>query len=256
MKRFFEERLWAAVAIIYAINIAFVLLGARLLSALFPDMPGYGRGLSQSLILVLVGVLLVAALLTAARWWRRAGFVGPSHWRALHLFWLPVLYLPFHFVGGIHPLAPDELVTLIIAYAATGFYEEGMYRGLILSIVRPKGIWTSVIVSSVLFGLAHLTNILLRGNPGLIALQALGAATDGVGMAALRLRTRTIWPGILLHMLHDLFLQMSTLPVPLMDALYSILLLAYGIYLLRPSILARMEAEPVEPPAPATATAG
>ncbi len=37
----------------------------------------------------------------------------------------------------------------------------------------------------------------LRGNPGLIALQALGAATGGVGMAALRLRT--IWPVIGLH---------------------------------------------------------
>ena len=254
MKRFFETRPWVAVAIIYVINIAFVLLGARLLSAMFPDMPGYGRGLSQSLILVLVGVALVAALLTLSGFWRRAGFVGPSQWRALHLFWLPVLYLPFHFLGGIRPLPTDELLVLLVAYAATGFYEEGMYRGLILGILRPKGVWTSVIVSSVLFGLAHLTNILLRGNPGLIALQALGAATDGVGMAALRVRTRTIWPGIALHMLHDLFLQMSTLPIPLMDAIYSILLLAYGIYLLRPSILARMEAEPAEPVTPAPAT--
>ncbi len=244
MRTFFDRRPWAAVAIIYAVDIAFVLGGAALLSMWFPNIPGYGYGLSQSLILVLVGVLVVAAWLSAGHFWRRAGFVGPSEWRDLRLFWLPALLVFVPFVAGIRPLPTDALLTLMVAYAATAFFEEGTYRGLILGLLRPRGVWTSVIVSSLLFGLVHLTNIVLRGNPGLIALQALGAATDGVGMAALRIRTRTVWPGIALHAVHDLFLQMSHLPIPLMEAVYAIVLLGYGIYLLRPSVLARLEAEP------------
>ena len=243
MKAWFDARPLAGSLIIWVADIVFVLGGAALLSVLFPAMPGYGRGLSQSLVLVLIGVLLIAALLTALGWWRRAGFVGPSEWRDLRVLWLPTLALLLPFVAGIQPLPANELLTLIVGYAATAFFEEAIFRGMILGLLRPKGIWTAVLVSSLLFGLVHLSNIALRGNPGLIALQALGAATGGVGMAAIRVRTRTVWPGIALHALHDLFFQLSRLPVPLVDAANSIILLLYAVYLLRPSVRARLEAE-------------
>lgn len=246
MKAWFEARPLVGSLIIWVADIVFVLGGAALLSLLFPSLPGYGRGLSQSLVLVLVGVLLVAGLLTAAGWWRRAGFVGPSEWRDLRVLWLPTLALLLPFVAGIRPLPMDELLTLIVGYAATAFFEEAIYRGVILDLLRPKGVWTAVLLSSLLFGLVHLSNIALRGNPGLIALQALGAATGGVGMAAIRVRTRSVWPGIALHGLHDLFFQLSRLPVPLVDAANSIILLLYAVYLLRPSVRARLEAEPGE----------
>ena len=139
-------------------------------------MPGYGRGLSQSLVLVLVGALLVAALLTGFGWWRLAGFVGTAKWRDLHVLWLPVLILVLPLLGGVRPMPTNELLTLVVGYAATAFFEEALYRGVVLGLLRPRGIWSAVIISSVLFGLVHLSNIALRGNPGLIALQALGAA--------------------------------------------------------------------------------
>lgn len=244
MKSWFEEHPLAASVIIWIGDIVFVLAGAWLLSVLFPNMPGYGRGLSQSLVLVLVGVVLVAAMLSAFRWWRLGGFVGPTQWRDLRVLWLPVVILLLPFVQGVRPLPPNELLTLVVAYAATAFFEEAIYRGAILGLLRPRGIWTAVIISSLLFGLVHFSNIVLRGNPGLIALQALGAATGGVGMAAIRLRTRTIWPVIGLHAAHDLFFQLSYLPIPLVDAANSIILFCYAFYLLRPSMRARLEAMP------------
>jgi hypothetical protein len=67
----------------------------------------------------------------------------------------------------------------------------------------------------------------------LIALQAFGSAIQGIGFAALRLRTNTIWPLIVIHMLHDLFLQMSTLPIPLLEAFIETILCIYGMVLLR-----------------------
>jgi Type II CAAX prenyl endopeptidase Rce1-like len=62
-------------------------------------------------------------------------------------------------------------------------------------------VWQAVLISSVLFGLAHLGNSALRGFSVIVALQAFGAAVRGIGFAALRLRTNTISPPILIHML-------------------------------------------------------
>ena len=117
--------------------------------------------------------------------------------------------------------------------------------------MRPTGVWRAVLVSSALFGLVHLSNAMLRGSLGLAALQALGAGTEGFGLAALRLRTNTVWPLVALHALHDLFLQFGYLPIPLVSAAYSVVLFAYGIYLLRDGALRSQlghEAEPLELP--------
>ena len=246
MKRWLERNPIPASLLIWGAAIVFTLGGSFALSALLPDVPGYGRGLSQSLILVLVGAALVALLLAALRWWRMAGFVGPSRWRDLRLLILPAALTLIPLVRGARVPPATALLTLVVGYAATAFYEEGLYRGAVLGLLRGQGLWPAVIVSSAMFGLVHLTNIALRGNPALIGLQAFGAGVEGVGLAALRLRTRTIWPLIALHFLHDLLLQLGTLPVPLMSALYSTVLLVYGIYLLRPS--ARAAIEPADAP--------
>lgn len=210
-------------------------LGSFSLSALVPGLPGYGQGLSQSLILVLIVAVLVVGLIAALGFWRRAGYVSATRWRNLGLYVLPIAILVLPLVGGVRPLAPETLATLAVAYIATAVYEESLFRGVILGLLRPTGTWRAVLLSSLLFGLAHLGNIVLRGNPGLTALQALGAGTQGVGLAALRLRTNTIWPILAIHAVHDLFLQLGYLPIPLADAANSIIMLAYGIYLLRQS---------------------
>jgi membrane protease YdiL (CAAX protease family) len=95
------------------------------------------------------------------------------------------------------------------------------------------GVWPAVLISSLLFGLAHLANSALRGVSIVIAAQALGAAVQGIGFEVLRLRTHTIWPLIAIHALHDLFLQMSILPIPLVDALIATVTAVYGFALLR-----------------------
>ena len=122
---------------------------------------------------------------------------------------------------------------VVVAYAATAVFEEGMWRGVMLGLLRPTGVWRAVLISSLLFGLGHLGNTALRGISFLIVLQAFGAAIQGIGFAALRLRTNTIWPLIIIHGLHDLSLQMSTLPIPLLEAPMETALCIYGIVLLR-----------------------
>jgi uncharacterized protein len=91
----------------------------------------------------------------------------------------------------------------------------------------------AVLLSSALFGAAHLTNVLFRGNPALVAAQAVGAFSFGVGYAALRVRTGTIWPLMVLHMLTDLLAAVGGLPrIPILVA-QDVILLGYGLFLLR-----------------------
>ena len=55
------------------------ILGALVLGALFPRLPGYSvRGPSQSLVLVLLDVAVLLGLIAGFRWWRLAGFT-PRH---------------------------------------------------------------------------------------------------------------------------------------------------------------------------------
>lgn len=136
-------------------------------------------------------------------------------------------------VAGIKPLAQSAVLVLVIGYVATAVFEETLWRGLVLEILRPLGVWPAVLGSSLLFGLGHLSNAALRGFSVLILLQAFGAAVQGIGLAALRVRTNTIWPLIAVHALHDLSLQLGTLPIAAVEAPISTVLAVYGIYLLR-----------------------
>ena len=144
---------------------------------------------------------------------------------------MALLLVPF--VGGVRMPPLSAIGVLIIAYVATGVFEEGLWRGVMLGLLRPVGVWPAVLLSSLLFGLAHLGNTALRGVSFLIVLQAFGAAIQGIGPAALRLRTNTIWPLIAIHAFHDLFLQMSTLPIPLLEAFIETVVCIYGIILIR-----------------------
>ncbi len=104
------------------------------------------------------------------------------------------------------------------------------------------GLWPAVLISSLLFGLTHMSNQLLRGASFLIVLQAFGAAVQGIGYAALRLRTNMIWLLIVIHALHDVTLQMGHLPIAMVEAPIDTIIAIYGVILLRkrgPEILPR-----------------
>ena len=105
--------------------VAYVTFGALALGILLPGMAGYGAGVTQSWVLTLVAVPIVASLLLALGWWQRAGFVGVARWRSLRLYLLPVPLLFLPLVEGVKPLSVDTLLLLVAGYAATAFVEEG-----------------------------------------------------------------------------------------------------------------------------------
>lgn len=174
----------------------------------------------------------VALVLTVFRLWRRAGFVPWQEVRGRHLFAVPAILVLFPLAAGFGPVDAGSVGVLLLGYALTGFAEEGFFRGIMLEVLRPLGPMRSAALSSVLFGAVHLSNILIRGNAAVIIAQAVGAACFGFGYAALRLRTGTLIPLILLHFLTDVFLQIGALPLIPVAVAQDVVLLGLGLVLL------------------------
>lgn len=220
-----EHPVITAILILLAELVISTLLGLAAKS-LFPQY-------QPEFIVIIALSILVAIGLTLLGWWKVAGFNGLSAWRSLPLAWVPwgiVMVLPF--LQGFKSSSWGTFFYLLIAYALTGFTEEGLMRGIVLRILQPLGVTRSVVISSLLFGLMHVANLLYR-NPFIVLAQMVGAFVHGIGLAAIRLRSNTIWLVVILHGVHDLLLRYTNFPPIPLDVVQVTLLMLYGIYLLR-----------------------
>ena len=123
-----------------------------------------------------------------------------------------------------------------------GFVEEVFFRGLILRAIAPRGLWKAAIISSIVFGLLHSLNLLAGANPLDTLLQLGYTLAIGFGFAAVGLRTRVIWPLVIIHGLIDFasFLVSNgtgTRSVTTMDmaitAFYIVAFTCYGVFMMQ-----------------------
>jgi membrane protease YdiL (CAAX protease family) len=185
-----------------------------------------------------VALCIVAAVtavaLGALNWWRVIGFNRPSEWRHLRVLILPAIAMfVFPFAAGANLLDAGTTLYFVVAYLLVAFHEEAIHRGVMLRVLRPMGVGRAVLIGSLLFGAAHLTNVLVRSNPAIVFAQAFGAFTQGIGFSMIRFRTNTLWGLFGLHFVEDLLLHYGNLPVPLVNAAQSTVCLGVGIYLYR-----------------------
>jgi hypothetical protein len=83
--------------------------------------------------------------------------------------------------------------------------EEILFRGLILGALEiAYGPVRAVVISSLFFGLWHLKNVFWLTDYQLIHQMLYTGLVFGPITAVLALKTRTIWPGVILHYLNNL----------------------------------------------------
>ena len=152
--------------------------------------------------------LLFFWLLARFGWLDTAGFTSPSKWKALWLGWPLLLFTIINIDEGlvVDTARPLLIILHLLTALSTGWVEEVLCRGVVVSALLQKwgqtrkGIYLSVLVSSVLFGTVHLLNFLAGRKPLLNTVaQIIFAIFFGVIFAACLLRNRAIWPMILLH---------------------------------------------------------
>lgn len=169
------------------------------------------------------------------------------------LLLLPVIIV--HWCGSFVSWAQFGTASVFLGFLrafAPGFGEETAFRGLgVANYLRKdqteKGVVTIFWLSSIVFGLAHISNA-LAGAPIMISIvQAAYAAGIGMVLGAVYLRTGNLWPAIIAHMSLD-FLEfvrgdlgssggiMSNMGVgDWITIAAGIIGIVWGLYLIRPS---------------------
>lgn len=111
--------------------------------------------------------------------------------------------------GGLFS-GPLTIVNLVIGCLLVGICEEFLCRGWLLNEFlerfgdTKKGIWYSIIISGIIFGLMHLGNI-FTVHQGVITtiMQVINAMGSGILFGLIYYKTKNIWSVIILHGLWD-----------------------------------------------------
>ena len=222
--------------VLYLLTVVLVALGAK---ALFPALQSGPGGLST---VQLVGQLVLTLLplpFLAIVGWREVGFDRPGQWRDLHLLAFPASTVAFGYLAGFRSMEPGYLAMAVALVVLVALGEEAAFRGVFLKALEPRGVMYAVLVSSALFGLMHLGNLALGAPWQGVALQVLFSGMGGVGFAAIRIRTGSLWPAIVLHALYDLAFRVGNLePGTMMSNVYFVLhgvgWLVFALVVLRP----------------------
>ena len=159
-----------------------------------------------------------------------------------------VLTQLYAFTGSItvtFPNPPLAAANWVFAFS-TALVEETMVRGLVLIAMilawgsTKQGQLKAIFFSSLLFGLIHLINLMIRP-PGVVLLQALIVTLPGIFYAALVLTYRTLWPAIVIHWLGNAAVNIKLIGAENYQETFSmwvlfgislIPLLAYSAYLI------------------------
>jgi membrane protease YdiL (CAAX protease family) len=194
-----------------------------------------------------------------------SAFKKGSFWRGiicgLPLILSQVMSLFFFFSENVGNPSVDWKPWYLIVYSVftivgVGIREECIYRATLQNIIAKKytnsvkGIWITVIFSSLFFGLCHISNVFFGMEPISVLTQVISAAFLGLLYGAIYLRSGNIWVLIVLHSVTDIaglagsnFLvgsndieQMSeTMAFSIGKAIMWLIYIGFAIFLLRPS---------------------
>lgn len=196
-----------------------------------------------------VGACLFLAAVVMVFSWNDIGFDPPRPLRSLRLLWLPAIYLGLFLALALVLGLPPATVTgfILLNTLLVGISEETMFRGILFAGLRSKfRIWPAIWITTVIFGAVHVFNVLFTGQLMLAAAQAVAAFMSGTMFMAIRIRTNSLIPVILLHAAWDFLLFLVSWPregqeMPqevggwalLAPVLMVFIPFIYGLYLLR-----------------------
>lgn len=116
--------------------------------------------------------------------------------------------------GRAYLTEPNYRVLLFfIECLSVGFFEEIIFRGILLSFLMQKfidmknGIWMSIIISSLIFGIFHMINVFTGASMSITIVQMGYSFLMGMLWAVMYLRTGNLWLTMLLHATYNFFGQ-------------------------------------------------
>jgi membrane protease YdiL (CAAX protease family) len=191
--------------------IVLTLLTRAVLEAAIPQLTLHGIGLILNWTIVAGSVVLVTWL----GWWEKIRLTAPVNRRAV------VYLLPFAAVVLVPPmfglaipeisliqgqtLPPWAALVVIVVGVALGaaISEELIFRGVLLRALEPRGRLLAVVLPATMFGLAHISQVILGNSLAEWLPQMLLIIPLGIGLGAIALRLESLWPLIVWHFAVD-----------------------------------------------------
>ncbi|SEO80171.1 CAAX protease self-immunity [Halogranum amylolyticum] len=224
--------------------IALAVVSRLVLAPLLPQLTREGIGLLLNWIFVAFSIGLVSWL----GWWDKVRLTAPANRRAL-VYLLPfaaIVFLPIVFGMAVPEVALIEgetlpawaTIVLIVVGVALGaaISEELLYRGVLLRALEPRGRLYAGVVTATVFGLTHVSQIVL-GAPVMEWLVTMFLIIPtGIGLAAVTFRLESLWPLVVWHFAVDsTSLHAASMPTAYVASLLGLTVLvgAMGIWLLR-----------------------
>ncbi len=203
----------------------------------WPDLISYTTGLALT-------ALIGAVIVTRMRWWRKIGF---RRFKPYYLIWIFLAVIIVDLInswsGQLAPATASGLGLTLLVTILGAFCEEVFYRGLMLRVLLPRGVWLAAVVTSLLFGLVHLMNAAAGMSLEVVLWQLCYATAYGLAYAGFAIRTGTIWPLALTHFLNNFSIlivsswETQTQEVSAADQwlniIYTVVFVGYGIVLIR-----------------------
>lgn len=187
---------------------------------------------------IILWISVICTLLFYRKELSNIGFRKPvSNVSKRLLLYIPVILIALlHLVCGINTNSGIVFIFLnLIFVLSIGFIEEIYFRGIILKIWLDKNTKKAIIISSILFAICHLMNVM--GGAGIIEviLQICFAFVYGVVLSYIFIISKSIWPCIIIHAFHD-YLSFISLDASLgmnilIGTIQFIILIVYAIYL-------------------------
>ncbi|MEZ4659188.1 MAG: CPBP family intramembrane glutamic endopeptidase [Caldilineaceae bacterium] len=250
MKAFMEKHpFWFAlgftVIVLQLLGLIVVVVGARVLG--FPMLP-------MRVMAALVTTIVPLVYIWRVGWWQDVGFVSTT--QNVYALTLPLvlIFFPMVFFGSAGT-PTQELNIFLVAVFLTGLSEEAIFRDLFIRAFLPQGKWRAVLLSSLLFGGAHIVQsfgvgMTMQDN----VVQMANAFLGGILMTSVRLRVNNLWPLIIIHTLEDYFWIIAGFTTGVHDlseislSLYVIkwaLEIITAVYLMRQPATATIDGQPV-----------
>lgn len=132
--------------------------------------------------------------------------IGVRYSCFIMIYWAICFPIQFLFTPAV--FGWPTIKTLSLSLIA-GFTEEIAFRGIPVSLLMrqwhsEKKILTTLILTSAIFGLFHLGNLMAGADFGSTIFQVIGSAGMGAFFCGIYLRSGNLWIGIAVHAIHDL----------------------------------------------------
>jgi membrane protease YdiL (CAAX protease family) len=223
--------------------IALTVLTRVVLEAVVPQLTLHGIGLVLNWIFVAVSIGLVTWL----GWWGTVRITAPVNRRAVvYLFpFAVVVFVPVVFglavpevsliQGQVLPTWAALVVIVVGVALGAALSEELIYRGVLLRALEPRSRLLAVVLPATMFGLSHVSQVILGNSLAEWLPQMLLIIPLGIGLGAVALRLESLWPLILWHFVVDVTGSLSANAPPVYELIvvgFLLLVGAMGLWIL------------------------